>query len=135
MDVEVTITRARAVGGVSAASAEGIARTVADMVTSTVAAVMSLFMGPSGWSLRVADDDAVVGGGSLSTVSVPSSAVVIRGESDADAVRLARALRLGAVPVFTRVKGSEVRVNMTTILPDEEGALVRALVDVLSAPG
>jgi L-seryl-tRNA(Ser) seleniumtransferase len=86
-------------------------------------------------SLRVADDEAVVGGGSLSTVSVPSAAVVVRGESDADAVRLARALRLGAVPVFTRVKGSEVRVNMTTILPDEEGDLVRALVDVLAAPG
>jgi L-seryl-tRNA(Ser) seleniumtransferase len=86
-------------------------------------------------SLHVADDEAVVGGGSLSAVSVPSAAVVIRGESDADAVRLARALRLGAVPVFARVKGSDVRVNMTTILPEEEDALVRALVGVLAAPG
>jgi len=86
-------------------------------------------------SLRVAGDEAVVGGGSLSTVRVPSAAVVVCGQSDGDAVRLARALRLGAVPVFTRVKGSEVRVNMTTILPGEEEALVRALVEVLAAPG
>jgi L-seryl-tRNA(Ser) seleniumtransferase len=84
--------------------------------------------------LRVADDEAVLGGGSLSTVRVPSVAIVVRCDDDAGAVRLARALRMGGVPLFTRVKGNEVRVNMSTILPGEDDALVRALADALVSP-
>ena len=83
----------------------------------------------------VRDDAAALKAELEKALAAGARAVVISGGSDADAVRLARALRLGAVPVFTRVKGSEVRVNMTTILPDEEGDLVRALADLLAAPG
>lgn len=88
-------------------------------------------IGAASQTILVTDDEAVVGGGSLATVRVPSCAVVVRCESDHDAVRLARTLRAREMPVFTRVKGNELRVNMTTILPGEDDALVRSLVDAL----
>jgi len=75
----------------------------------------------------VADDDAAVGGGSLSTITVPSAAVVVRCAGEREALDLARALRRAETPVFTRIKGAEVRVNMATIRPDEDAELARLL--------
>jgi L-seryl-tRNA(Ser) seleniumtransferase len=89
----------------------------------------------AGRTVTADDDDAAVGGGSLSTVRVPAAAVVIACGGEAEAVRLARALRTGEMPVFTRIRGGEVRVNMAAILPHEDGDLVLALVSVLAAAG
>jgi L-seryl-tRNA(Ser) seleniumtransferase len=80
-------------------------------------------------------DDAAVGGGSFATMRVPSAAVAITCANDRDAVRLARRLRMRAVPVFTRVKGGEVRVNMSTIFPHEDAALRDALAETLTRSG
>lgn len=88
---------------------------------------------PARWSLHAADDDAAVGGGSLSGAAVPSAAVVIACRDAREAVQLARALRLRALPVFVRVRGDEIRVNMTTIFPSQDEALIAALVDALTA--
>ncbi len=85
------------------------------------------------WSVRAVDDDAVVGGGSLAGAVVPSSAVAVGGGDDAEAVRLGRALRTRSLPVLVRVRGSEIRVNMTTIFPAQEEPLIQALVEVLAA--
>jgi len=60
-------------------------------------------------------------------------AVVIACSDERAAVRLARSLRLRTLPVFTRVKGSEVRVNMSTIFAHEDAALIDALVKTLAA--
>jgi hypothetical protein len=81
----------------------------------------------------VAPDEAAAGGGSFAGTRVPSVAVVIACENERAAVRLARALRLRALPVFTRVKGNEVRVNMSTIFAQEDAALVDALAKTLAA--
>jgi seryl-tRNA(Sec) selenium transferase len=82
--------------------------------------------------VSVAPDEAAVGGGSLATTRVPSIAVVIACADDRAAVRLARALRMRALPVFTRVKGSEVRVNMSTIFARDDDALIMALAGELT---
>jgi len=84
-------------------------------------------------TVAVVADDAAVGGGSLSTVSVPSVAIAVGCPSERDAVELARAMRLGEPPLFTRIKGSEVRVNLMTIRPDEDEDLREVLHSVLSA--
>ncbi len=102
--------------------AERVARRVADAV-------------PARWVVRAEDDDAAVGGGSLASAVVPSAAVAVRGQDDAEAVRVARALRTRSVPVFVRIRGHEIRVNMTTIFSSQENQLVEALVEVLTARG
>ena len=81
----------------------------------------------------VAPDEAAAGGGSFAGTNVPSMAVVIACSDERAAVRLARSLRLRTLPVFTRVKGSEVRVNMSTIFAHEDAALIDALVKTLAA--
>lgn len=85
------------------------------------------------WKVLVVDDDAAVGGGSLASAVVPSAAVSVTCADDSEAVRLSRALRTRALPVFTRVRGDEIRVNMTTIFPAQEAQLIEALVDTLGA--
>jgi L-seryl-tRNA(Ser) seleniumtransferase len=82
----------------------------------------------------VVADEAVVGGGSLSAVTIPSWAVCVRCADEREAVGLARALRSGSPSVFSRIKGNEVRVNMTTIRPHEDAALARSLQAVLGDP-
>ncbi len=86
----------------------------------------------SSFEVSVQDDDAAVGGGSLSGAAIPSAAVVIGCRGEREATRLARSLRMRDVPVFARVRGSEVRINMTTILPSEDGALADALLETLA---
>ncbi|HXV13830.1 MAG TPA: L-seryl-tRNA(Sec) selenium transferase [Candidatus Krumholzibacteria bacterium] len=105
-------------------------RTRAERVAGCVAGAVD-----ARWCVRAVNDDAAVGGGSLASAVVPSSAVVVRGRDDAEAVRLARALRTRTLPVFVRVRGSEIRVNMTTIFPAQEDSLIEALVEVLAARG
>jgi len=80
----------------------------------------------------VVEDDAAVGGGSFATTRVPSVAIAIVCADDRGAVHLARRLRLGEIPVFTRVKGGEVRVNLSTVFPHEDSALAEALVAALT---
>jgi len=85
--------------------------------------------------VNVVPDEAAVGGGSFATTRVASVAIAIACANDRDAVRLARRLRMRAQPVFTRVKGSEVRVNMSTIFVEEDAALCEALADTLTRTG
>jgi L-seryl-tRNA(Ser) seleniumtransferase len=90
---------------------------------------------PAAVNVAVEDDDAAVGGGSLAGAAVPSAAVVLRCGSEKAAVALARRLRLGDPSVFPRIKGREVRINMITILPAEDAALVRVLESALAGEG
>ena len=80
----------------------------------------------------VVDDDATVGGGSLASEVLPSVAVAIACKSDGDAVKLARSMRAFTVPVFTRIKGAEVRINLRTVLAEEDDRLIECLSRALS---
>jgi L-seryl-tRNA(Ser) seleniumtransferase len=68
-------------------------------------------------------DDAAVGGGSLSSESVPSVAVRISCRGEKEAVLLARRMRLNTPSIVPRTRGTEVRINMRTVLPYEDEEL------------
>jgi L-seryl-tRNA(Ser) seleniumtransferase len=82
-------------------------------------------------TITVVEDDAAVGGGSLAGQAIGSSAVALGCTDASRATALARVLRMGTPAVFPRVRGSEVRINMSTILPGEEEILVEAVVAAL----
>lgn len=87
----------------------------------------------SGYGVSAVDDTAAVGGGSLSAAELSSAAVAIRCGDEKAAVRFARRLRAGRPPVFTRIRGAEVRINMRTVRPGEDEALVSVLRKALAA--
>jgi len=88
---------------------------------------------PPGVSIEVDDDAAAVGGGSLSGESLASAALVIRVADEAAAIRLSRRLRLGETPVVVRIRGAQLRINLSTILTGEEPSLIDALTSVFNA--
>ena len=83
------------------------------------------------FDVRVVEDLAAIGGGSFACEDLPSVAVAIRCASDADAVALAKRLRKRPVPILARIKGSEVRLNLRSVLPSEDGDLRDGLDAVL----
>jgi L-seryl-tRNA(Ser) seleniumtransferase len=64
------------------------------------------------------------GGGALPELSVPSHAIAI---ATSDAGRLARALRLGEPAVLTRIQEGSVVIDLRTVLPHDEEALVGSI--------
>jgi L-seryl-tRNA(Ser) seleniumtransferase len=64
------------------------------------------------------------GGGTLPEQTVPSWAIAI---SEANADEIAKRLRLGAPAVFPRIQDGRVLVDLRTVLPEDEDALVRRL--------
>jgi L-seryl-tRNA(Ser) seleniumtransferase len=108
------------------ADLEGL-RARADAIAGTLAAAGARHV-------TVAPDDAAAGGGSFAGTRVASVAVVITCGDEREAVRLARTLRTRPLPIFTRVKGRELRVNMSTIFARDDAALTEALILVLNQP-
>jgi L-seryl-tRNA(Ser) seleniumtransferase len=77
-------------------------------------------------------DEATVGGGSWSSEAVPSAAVRVSCSDEKTAVKLARRMRLHDTPIVPRVKGSEVRINLRSVMPYEDGELAEHLVEILT---
>jgi L-seryl-tRNA(Ser) seleniumtransferase len=85
-----------------------------------------------GLGLSLLDADAAVGGGAAPTVGVPSVAVVVSHPTlSADA--LAAALRRGSPPVVARVAEGRLLVDLRTVPPADEPALLAALAATTSA--
>lgn len=82
---------------------------------------------------------ATIGGGSVPGAALPSVALTL----DADAARthdvsldaLARALRLGTPPVVPRVEHDAVWLDLRTVFPEDDDALVQALSDLWRRTG
>jgi L-seryl-tRNA(Ser) seleniumtransferase len=85
-------------------------------------------------AIRIVDDPAAIGGGSFACQDLPSIAVAIRRGSEAGAVALARKLRSLDVPVLSRIKGDEVRLNLRSVMPYEDAEVSRVLGDLLGKP-
>ncbi|MFH1755198.1 MAG: L-seryl-tRNA(Sec) selenium transferase [Candidatus Latescibacterota bacterium] len=77
--------------------------------------------------IEVVDDEAAMGGGSFACEKVPSCAIAIRCASEKEAVLLSRRMRSHAVPIISRIKGNEVRINMRSVLPQEDNELTECL--------
>jgi L-seryl-tRNA(Ser) seleniumtransferase len=79
---------------------------------------------------RPLDVAAAAGGGALAEAPLASVAAAIETEqADAFAARL----RAGAVPVLGRVADAEVLLDGRTVLEDEDGALLDAVVAAVAA--
>jgi L-seryl-tRNA(Ser) seleniumtransferase len=77
-------------------------------------------------SVTVAEDVAYVGGGSLPDQKMPSWVVEVaaRGVSDTD---LAQRLRVGDPAVVGRLRDGKLVLDVRTVLPHQEDALVGAI--------
>ena len=79
---------------------------------------------PDPWQLSVAPTTAEVGGGSLPEAALPSFAVAVRA---ADLVWLDGALRAANPPVFGRITEDTLLLDIRTILPGDEDAVISAV--------
>jgi L-seryl-tRNA(Ser) seleniumtransferase len=79
-----------------------------------------------GVMVAVRDDEAFVGGGSLPDRALATVVVEVR-VADVSEDELARRLRTGSPAVLGRVQGGEVLLDLRTVLPDQEDALVDAV--------
>jgi len=75
---------------------------------------------------QVAKDEAYVGGGSLPDQAMPSWVVELEAHGLSDA-ELARRLRTGTPAVMARVRDGRVVLDVRTVLPHHEAALVEAV--------
>jgi L-seryl-tRNA(Ser) seleniumtransferase len=85
--------------------------------------------------VKVAEDVAYVGGGSLPDQAMKSWVVEVEAAALGDA-ELARRLRVGTPAVMSRLRDSKVVLDVRTVFPDQEDALVEAVRQALAAtPG
>jgi len=83
------------------------------------------------YGIEIVDDDSALGGGSFAVQDVSSVALSFRCGSDSDALALARRMRSRPVPILSRIKGSELRINMRSILATEDDDLKSELKQLL----
>lgn len=79
-------------------------------------------------AVEIIESTANVGGGAFPAARIPSLALELSG----DAALLERRLRAGDPPVVARVADGRVLIDLRTILPREDAALIRALGPVVS---
>jgi L-seryl-tRNA(Ser) seleniumtransferase len=80
---------------------------------------------------QVTDGETMVGGGSLPGDTLPTKLVAI-GTQDRGAViahKLAQKLRRGQPPIIGRVSGDMLFLDPRSVLPEEDGIVVKALGD------
>jgi L-seryl-tRNA(Ser) seleniumtransferase len=70
---------------------------------------------------------STIGGGSLPGEALPSWAVVLAGRQDEALDDLARRLRVGAPGVFGRIERERLYLDLRTVLPEDDGALLGAV--------
>ncbi|HVS38484.1 MAG TPA: L-seryl-tRNA(Sec) selenium transferase [Gemmataceae bacterium] len=76
----------------------------------------------------VREDSAYVGGGSLPDRALPTWVVEIEAAGVSDA-ELARRLRMGDPPVMGRLQGGKLLLDVRTVFPEQEAALIQAIID------
>jgi L-seryl-tRNA(Ser) seleniumtransferase len=103
-----------------------IAQTGAELAERSRALLQAL--GPLGATCDLADGRSMIGGGALPEESLPTTLILMpRGEADAQAA----ALRLGEPPVVARLVDDRVAIDLRTVQPPEEQALVARIRPVL----
>lgn len=89
-------------------------------------------LAPTGLSVRVEDDVARVGGGSLPEEDLPSTVVKLRPREGLGVEELARRLRVGEPSVYPRIADDAVVLDFRTVRDDEIGGLVQAVAAALA---
>lgn len=81
----------------------------------------------------VAGHSGAVGGGTYPEVTLSSWAVALEGEGEGGVERLAQALRRGDPPVVGRIEDGRLLLDVRTVDPAEEDALVGAVLAAVAA--
>jgi L-seryl-tRNA(Ser) seleniumtransferase len=102
------------------ASPEELARRAEDLMARIRA---------GGVQATTAPATSAVGGGAMPGVELPTTVVVLP-PGDGRADELARRLRQGSTPVIARVREGAVLLDPRTVHPDEEAAMVEAVLAV-----
>jgi L-seryl-tRNA(Ser) seleniumtransferase len=77
-----------------------------------------------GYTSRLVEGESVIGGGATPAQSMPTVLIAIEA---ADVIGLERKLRSGEPPVIARIVDDRLVVDLRTVRPDEEDALLRAI--------
>ncbi|MHB9031609.1 MAG: L-seryl-tRNA(Sec) selenium transferase [Anaerolineae bacterium] len=107
-----------------------IAATSAELQARCEAFLEKLGDGASAWRLQAGR--SMIGGGALPEESLPTVLLALPG---AGVQRLAADLRHGEPPVVARVEDDALLIDLRTVLPEQEDALLGRLHDVLAACG
>ena len=75
-------------------------------------------------SVRISDGESMIGGGATPEQALPTCLIVIEAQ---DAVAEERRLRFNDPPIIARIERDRVVLDLRTVLPEEEEALVQAL--------
>ncbi|MFU8780222.1 MAG: L-seryl-tRNA(Sec) selenium transferase [Kiritimatiellia bacterium] len=108
-----------------------LARTMADL-RQDAGIVQSALQSDSGapYLVEIKEGTSEIGGGSLPGVELPTVLVAIRGDGRS-AESIAKALRLGDIPVITRIQDGNVLLDMRTLLPGEVQLVATIVKEVL----
>jgi L-seryl-tRNA(Ser) seleniumtransferase len=101
--------------GASANDLKALAEKLAQAIVAVV---------PATWRATVRPSVTEVGGGSLPEAHLPSFAVAITSPLAAD--DLEEHLRANTPPIFTRIEGNEVLLDVRTLLSGDESTLIEA---------
>jgi L-seryl-tRNA(Ser) seleniumtransferase len=74
--------------------------------------------------VRICDGESVIGGGATPEQSLPTCLIVLENK---DAVAEERRLRLNDPPIIARIERDHVVLDLRTVFPQEEDAIVQAL--------
>ena len=74
--------------------------------------------------VRIRDGESVIGGGATPEQSLPTCLIVIENRN---AVTEERRLRLNDPPIIARIESNQVVLDLRTVFPQEEDAIVQAL--------
>ncbi len=108
-----------------------LARTLVDL-REDAAYVQTAIQAVAGktYTFEVREGTSEVGGGSLPGVELPTMLVAIQPPADG-AAALAKALRLGDIPIISRIQDGCVLLDMRTLLPGEVAMVVDGIKEVL----
>ncbi len=95
---------------------------------ATRARALIAALGEAGARCEVIGGHSMIGGGSLPGESLPTALIAVSVDAPSEA---ARALRLGDPAVVARVQEERLLLDLRTVLPREEGALVTRLREVM----
>ncbi len=77
-------------------------------------------------SAQVVDGESPLGGGTVPAQAIPTKCISLQ-PTDMSIDRFARALRMGEPPVFSRIQKDRLLIDLRTVLPSQDVALVDAI--------
>jgi L-seryl-tRNA(Ser) seleniumtransferase len=109
-----------------------INRSVAELRTRAHGLALRL-AAHSGISAQVRDDATYIGGGSLPDQALPTAVVAVN-VADIGDRELSHRLRIGEPVVVARVRAGALLIDLRTVHPDQEDALVAAVAKAIASP-